>query len=149
MQKGVSIGNAMNTLSILIGSTYELGFIKFQRFFKVFVQASPEFRQLPEDVMKLYVKNNRDEMVPFSSFMKIKKMQEPNEINYNMYTTAAIRGGAAKVLVRVRRLLRYNKLPKKHCHTDLILTGLPFLTMKLDVVTKLSISSLSYWHSCM
>jgi HAE1 family hydrophobic/amphiphilic exporter-1 len=48
MQKGVSIGNAMNTLSILIGSTYELGFIKFQRFFKVFVQASPEFRQLPE-----------------------------------------------------------------------------------------------------
>jgi HAE1 family hydrophobic/amphiphilic exporter-1 len=76
MQKGVSIGNAMNTLSILIGSTYELGFIKFQRFFKVFVQASPEFRQLPEDVMKLYVKNNRDEMVPFSSFMKIKKMQE-------------------------------------------------------------------------
>ncbi|NBA76318.1 efflux RND transporter permease subunit [Emticicia sp. ODNR4P] len=97
MQKGVSIGNAMNTLSILIGSTYELGFIKFQRFFKVFVQASPEFRQLPEDVMKLYVKNNRDEMVPFSSFMKIKKMQGPNEINrYNMYTTAAIRGGAAK-----------------------------------------------------
>lgn len=97
MQKGVSIGNAMNTLSILIGSTYELGFIKFQRFFKVFVQASPEFRQLPEDVMKLYVKNNRDEMVPFSSFMRIKKMQGPNEINrYNMYTTAAIRGGAAK-----------------------------------------------------
>ncbi len=97
MQKGVSIGNAMNTLSILIGSTYELGFIKFQRFFKVFVQASPEFRQLPEDIMKLYVKNDHGEMVPFSAFMKIKKMQGPNEINrYNMYTTAAIRGGAAK-----------------------------------------------------
>jgi HAE1 family hydrophobic/amphiphilic exporter-1 len=97
MQKGVSIGNAMNTLSILIGSTYELGFIKFQRFFKVFVQASPEFRRLPDDIMNLYVKNDRDEMVPFSAFMKIKKMQGPNEINrYNMYTTAAIRGGPAK-----------------------------------------------------
>lgn len=97
MQKGVSIGNAMNTLSILIGSTYELGFIKFQRFFKVFVQASPEFRKLPEDVMNLYVKNSRDEMVPFSAFMKIKKMQGPNEINrYNMYTTAAIRGGPSE-----------------------------------------------------
>ncbi len=97
MQKGVSIGNAMNTLSILVGSTYELGFIKFQRFFKVFVQSSPEFRRLPEDIMKLYVKNNRDEMVPFSAFMKIKKMQGPNEINrYNMYSTASIRGGAAK-----------------------------------------------------
>ena len=97
MQKGVSIGKAMNTLSILIGSTYELGFIKFQRFFKVFVQASPEFRKLPEDIMNLYVKNDRDEMVPFSAFMRIKKMQGPNEINrYNMYTTAAIRGGPSK-----------------------------------------------------
>ena len=97
MQKGVSIGKAMNTLSIMIGSTYELGFIKYQRFFKVFVQSAPEYRKLPEDVLNMWVKNDRDEMVPFSAFMKIKKMQGPNEINrYNMYTTAAIRGGAAK-----------------------------------------------------
>lgn len=97
MQKGVSIGNAMNTLSIFVGSTYELGFIKYQRFFKVFVQASPEFRQLPSDVLNLYVKNDLGEMVPFSSFMKIKKKQGANEINrYNMYNTAAIRGAPAK-----------------------------------------------------
>lgn len=97
MQKGVSIGDAMNTLSIFVGSTYELGFVKFQRFFKVFVQAAPEYRQLPEDVLKLYVKNNRDEMVPFSAFMRIKKTQGANEINrYNMYNTAGIRGEPAK-----------------------------------------------------
>lgn len=97
MQKGVSIGNAMNTLSIFVGSTYELGFIKYQRFFKVFVQAAPEFRQLPADIMNLWVKNDRGEMVPFSAFMKIKKKQGANEINrYNMYNTAAIRGAAAK-----------------------------------------------------
>src|SRR6185369_10867999 len=97
MQKGVSIGNAMNTLSIFVGSTYELGFIKYQRFFKVFVQAAPEYRRLPTDVMNLYVKNDKDEMVPFSAFMKIKKKQGANEINrYNMYNTAAIRGAAAK-----------------------------------------------------
>lgn len=97
MQKGVTIGNAMNTLSIFVGSTYELGFIKYQRFFKVFVQAAPEFRKLPTDIMNLYVKNDRDEMVPFSAFMKIHKKQGANEINrYNMYNTAAIRGGPAK-----------------------------------------------------
>lgn len=97
MQKGVTIGNAMNTLSIFVGSTYELGFIKFQRFFKVFVQAAPEFRRLPTDIMSLYVKNDHGDMVPFSSFMKIKKKQGANEINrYNMYNTAAIRGGPAK-----------------------------------------------------
>jgi HAE1 family hydrophobic/amphiphilic exporter-1 len=97
MQKGVTIGNAMNTLSIFVGSTYELGFIKYQRFFKVFVQASPEFRKLPSDVLNLWVKNDRGEMVPFSAFMKIKKMQGANEINrYNMYNTAAIRGGPSR-----------------------------------------------------
>lgn len=97
MQKGVTIGNAMNTLSIFVGSTYELGFIKYQRFFKVFVQAAPEYRKLPSDVLNLWVKNDRGEMVPFSSFMKIKKRQGANEINrYNMYNTAAIRGGPAK-----------------------------------------------------
>ena len=96
MQKGVSIGNAMNTLSIMVGSTYELGFIKYQRFFKVFVQASPEYRRLPEDILNMWAKNDKGEMVPFSAFMKIVKTQGANEINrYNMYTTASIRGGAA------------------------------------------------------
>jgi HAE1 family hydrophobic/amphiphilic exporter-1 len=97
MQKGVTIGNAMNTLSIFVGSTYELGFIKYQRFFKVFVQADPEFRKLPTDVLNLWVKNDRGDMVPMSAFMKIKKTQGANEINrYNMYNTAGIRGGPSK-----------------------------------------------------
>lgn len=92
MQKGVTIGKAMENLSILIGSTYDIGFIKFGRFFKVFVQASPEFRRLPTDILNLYVKNDHDEMVPYSSFMKIKKTQGIYEINrYNMYTTSSIR----------------------------------------------------------
>jgi HAE1 family hydrophobic/amphiphilic exporter-1 len=97
MQKGVSIGNAMNTLSIMIGSTYELGFIKYQRFFKVYVQASPEYRRLPQDILNMWVKNEKGEMVPFSAFMRIEKSQGANEINrYNMYTTASIRGDAAQ-----------------------------------------------------
>lgn len=92
MQKGVTIGKAMENLSLMIGSTYDIGFIKFGRFFKVFVQASPEFRKLPSDIMKLYVKNDHGEMVPYSSFMKIKKTQGIYEINrYNMYTTSSIR----------------------------------------------------------
>lgn len=93
MQKGVSIGKAMENLNILIGSTYEQGFIRFGRFFKVYVQSGPEFRKLPSDVLKLYVKNDQGEMVPYSSFMKIIKKQGPNEITrYNMYNSASIRG---------------------------------------------------------
>ena len=93
MQKGVSIGKAMENLDILIGSTYEQGFIRFGRFFKVYTQAAPEHRRMPSDLLKLYVKNDRDEMVPYSAFMKVKKTQGPNEITrYNLYNSAAIRG---------------------------------------------------------
>ena len=49
MQKGVSISDAMNNLSIVIGSTWEQGFVRFNQFFKVYVQSSPEFRRFPED----------------------------------------------------------------------------------------------------
>ncbi|MFM1876844.1 MAG: hypothetical protein RL266_2581 [Bacteroidota bacterium] len=93
MQKGVTIGNAMENLNILIGSTYEQGFIRFGRFFKVFTQAAPEYRRLPSDLENLFVKNEEGEMVPYSSFMTIKKRLGPNEITrYNMYNSAAIRG---------------------------------------------------------
>ncbi len=96
MQKGVSIGKALDQLSILIGSTYEQGFIRFGMFYKVYVQALPSFRQLPEDVLKLYIKNDRDEMVPYSAFMSMKKTQGLNEITrYNMYTSSAINGAPA------------------------------------------------------
>lgn len=97
MQKGVSIKTAMDNLNILVGSTYEQGFIRFGNFFKVYVQAAPEFRRFPNDVLGLYVKNDRGEMVPYSAFTTLKKSQGPNEITrYNMYNSSAIRGGPAK-----------------------------------------------------
>jgi hydrophobic/amphiphilic exporter-1 (mainly G- bacteria), HAE1 family len=93
MQKGVSIGKAMDNLDILIGSTYEQGFVRFNTFYKVYTQAGNEYRKMPEDILKLFIKNDRDEMVPYSSFMSMRKTQGPNEITrFNLYTSSAIRG---------------------------------------------------------
>jgi HAE1 family hydrophobic/amphiphilic exporter-1 len=95
-QKGVTIDNAMNTLSTLIGSNYEISFIKFDRPYKVIIQAAPQYRALPEDILKLYVKNDRDEMVPFSAFMKMEKVYGLSEITrHNMFNASEISGSAA------------------------------------------------------
>jgi HAE1 family hydrophobic/amphiphilic exporter-1 len=95
-QKGVSIENAMNTLSTLVGSNYEISFIQFGRQYKVIVQASAQYRALPEDILKLYVKNDRDEMVPYSAFMKMEKVYGLSEITrQNMYNASEISGAAA------------------------------------------------------
>jgi len=93
MQKGVSIGAAMENLDVLIGSTYEQGFVRFGQFFKVYTQALPEYRALPEQVLSLYVRNDHGEMVPYSAFLSMRPAEGPNEITrYNMYNSAAIRG---------------------------------------------------------
>ncbi|MBS1682183.1 MAG: efflux RND transporter permease subunit [Bacteroidetes bacterium] len=93
MQKGVTIGEALDNLSILIGSSYDIGYIKFSYYTKVFVQADPSYRRLPSDILNtFYLKNDNGEMVPYSSFMKMVKTQGIYEVNrYNMYTTSSIR----------------------------------------------------------
>ena len=97
MQKGVSIGKAMENLDILFGSTYEQGFTRFGNFFKVYTQAAPEYRKLPSDILNLFIKNDRDEMVPYSAFMTMKKTQGPNEITrFNLYNSASIKGVPSK-----------------------------------------------------
>jgi HAE1 family hydrophobic/amphiphilic exporter-1 len=96
MQKGVSIGKAMDNLSTVIGSTWEQGFIRFGQFYKVFVQALPQFRRYPADFDNIFVKNDEGEMVAYSSFMQIKPRLGMNEISrYNLYPSAAIQGAPA------------------------------------------------------
>ena len=117
-QKGVTIDNAMNTLSTLIGSNYETSFIKFDRQYKVMVQALPQYRATPDDVLKLYVKNNRDEMVPFAAFMKIEKVYGLSEITrHNLYNASEISGSPANgfssgTALKVVQEVAKEKLPK-------------------------------------
>ncbi|MDP9961960.1 efflux RND transporter permease subunit [Chryseobacterium lathyri] len=95
-QKGVTIENAMDNLSTLIGSNYETSFIRFDRPYKVIVQAGPQYRALPTDLLKLYVKNDKDQMVPYSDFMKMEKVYGLSEITrHNMYNSAEVSGTPA------------------------------------------------------
>lgn len=96
-QKGITAENAMSTLQTLIGSEYATNFIRFGQMYKVMVQALPEYRAEPDDLMKLSIKNESGEMVPFSSFLSIEKVYGPEQVTrYNMYTSAMINGQPAK-----------------------------------------------------
>jgi HAE1 family hydrophobic/amphiphilic exporter-1 len=95
-QKGITAENAMSTLQTLIGSEYATNFIRFGQMYKVMVQALPEYRAQPDDLLKLYIKNDADKMVPFSAFLHIEKVYGPEQITrYNMYTSAMINGQPA------------------------------------------------------
>ncbi|MCS6807474.1 MAG: efflux RND transporter permease subunit [Bacteroidota bacterium] len=95
-QKGIDADNAMSTLQALIGSEYATNFIRFAQMYKVMVQALPEYRAEPEDILKLTVKNDQGELVPYSTFLRIDKVYGPEQITrYNMYTSAMINGQPA------------------------------------------------------
>jgi HAE1 family hydrophobic/amphiphilic exporter-1 len=94
-QKDVVVKDALNTLQTYLGSEYATNFIRFGQMYRVMVQALPEYRAKPEDILKLYVKNRKGEMVPMSAFLSIKKVYGPEQITrYNMYPSAMLNGEA-------------------------------------------------------
>ncbi|MNF63343.1 putative efflux pump membrane transporter TtgB [compost metagenome] len=65
---GVTIADINATLSIALGANYVNDFIDRGRVKKVYIQGQPASRMNPEDLQQWYVRNSRDQMVPFSSF---------------------------------------------------------------------------------
>ena len=92
-QKGVVIRDVLNTLQTFLGSDYATNFIQFGQMYKVMVQAAPEYRAKPEDLLKLSVKNRDGNMVAISSILTIKKVYGPEQVTrYNMYPSAMVNG---------------------------------------------------------
>ncbi|EMS78725.1 efflux RND transporter permease subunit [Desulfotignum phosphitoxidans] len=93
---GVSINAIHNTISAAFGSAYVNDFIQAGRIKKVFVQADAPHRMLPKDLEKLYVRNNRGKMVPFSSFASGRwAMGSPKLERYNAFPSINIWGEPA------------------------------------------------------
>ncbi len=73
----------------MLGSEYATNFIRFGQMYKVMVQASPEYRAAPEDLLKIQVRSDSGEMVPLASVMTVRKTYGPDQLTrYNMYPSA-------------------------------------------------------------
>jgi HAE1 family hydrophobic/amphiphilic exporter-1 len=95
-QKGVTVEEVMSTLQTLLGSEYATNFIRFGQLYKVMVQALPQYRAQPEDILKLYVKNDKGQMVPLASFVSLEKVYGVDQLTrYNMFPSAEVNGDAS------------------------------------------------------
>ncbi len=93
---GVPIDAIFDTLQAYLGSTYANDFNRFGRTFQVNVQADQRFRLEPEQIGQLKVRNDRGEMVPLSTFVKISDSAGPDRVmHYNGFLTAEINGAPA------------------------------------------------------
>ncbi len=93
---GVAISDIFDTMQIYLGSLYANDFNRFGRTYQVNVQAEQQFRLEPQQIGQLKVRNNRGEMIPLSTFVKVSDSAGPDRVmHYNGFLTAEINGAAA------------------------------------------------------
>jgi HAE1 family hydrophobic/amphiphilic exporter-1 len=90
---GIPLSNVFDTLQANLGSVYINDFNKFGRTYQVRVQADAPYRTGVDDILRLEVRNDRDDMVPLSAVVEISETLGPQIITrYNMYPAAKISG---------------------------------------------------------
>ncbi|WP_459212413.1 efflux RND transporter permease subunit [Aquimarina rhabdastrellae] len=92
---GVSVISILSAMQGYYGGLYVTDFNKFGKPYKVFLQASPEYRKDEKDLSKIFVKNNTGQMTPISAFVKLKSINGPQTLSrFNLYNSVSINGNA-------------------------------------------------------
>jgi HAE1 family hydrophobic/amphiphilic exporter-1 len=93
---GVPITSIHTTLSAAFGSSYVNDFVQAGRIKKVYAQADAPYRMMPQDLEKLYIRNNVGKMVPFSSVASSRwSTGSPKLERYNAFPSINIWGEPA------------------------------------------------------
>ncbi len=93
LAQNVDLQELYSTLSSMIGTYYINDFNKYDRVFKVQMQAESQFRDKATDLSGIYVKNKNGVMVPILSIVKLQQTVGTASITrYNQYKSVQIQG---------------------------------------------------------
>src|SRR5207253_2316298 len=79
--QGVDLSQAGKDLSTLLGGNYVIRFSIQGQSYKVIPQVKRVERLTPEQLTQIYVKGSNDQLVPLSTFAKLKTTTEPRQLN--------------------------------------------------------------------
>ena len=93
---GVQIADIFSTMQTILGSSYVNDFNMSGRTWQVNVQGDIMERRTLDDIFKINIKNNRGEMVPLRSLVKVNRTVGAQNIQrYNNYRSLKIQGSPA------------------------------------------------------
>jgi multidrug efflux pump len=93
---GLAVEDVYNTLQTLFGSLYVSQYNKFGRVWQVILQAEPRYREKPEDIQNIFVRQKQGEMVPLSSVVTTEYVSGPDLVSrFNGFMASKITGDAA------------------------------------------------------
>lgn len=88
---GLTMEDVYSALSSFVGGRYVNDFVEFNKVYQVNIAADDWARANVGDIMRLSVRGNTGEMVPFGSFATIEPVMGSSSINrYNMYESASL-----------------------------------------------------------
>ncbi|GAW68762.1 multidrug transporter [Geoanaerobacter pelophilus] len=94
---GVPVQDVYNAIQAQFGSLTASQFNEFSRVWWVILQSSPEFRQNPGDIARLYTRSRNGEMVPLSAVITTSWVTGPNILpHFNGFPAAKVNGNAAE-----------------------------------------------------
>ncbi|HVZ64713.1 MAG TPA: multidrug efflux RND transporter permease subunit [Lacunisphaera sp.] len=94
--QGVPLQNVFETMQINLGSLYVNDFNRFGRTYQVVAQADAQFREKPDDILRLKTRNAAGQLVPLGSLVKVHETYGPDRVmRYNGYPAAEINGAPA------------------------------------------------------
>ena len=90
---GVPVQDVYSALQTLFGSLYVSQYNKYGRVWQVILQAEPEFRESPDDIQNIFVRQHHGEMVPLSALVDAKYVTGPDLVSrFNGFMAAKITG---------------------------------------------------------
>ncbi|MBR2297802.1 MAG: efflux RND transporter permease subunit [Bacteroidales bacterium] len=93
---GVRVSDVFSTLQAYYGSSIVSDFNRFNKYYRVLIQAAPENRESLISINAVKVRNSSGEMVPISTLVDFKRVYGPELLNrYNLYTSTAVTGAPA------------------------------------------------------
>ena len=94
--QGIPLQNVFETMQINLGSMYVNDFNRFGRTYQVMAQADAEFRDQPDDILRLKTRNAAGQLVPLGSVVKVHESYGPERVmRYNGYPAIEISGAPA------------------------------------------------------
>ena len=120
-QMGVSVRELLNNIQTYFAGDQSADFTRFGKFYRVNVKADGIFRTDQEAFNEIFVRNDKNEMVPVKSMVKFQKVYGPESVDrYNLYNSVNITAVAlpgfsnGEVMANLEKVL--DKLPSDYSY---------------------------------
>ncbi|MDB5030074.1 efflux RND transporter permease subunit [Mucilaginibacter sp.] len=92
-EAGLNVTDITGAMQGYFGGLYASNITQFGQQYRVMVQASPEYRQTPESLNSVFVRNSTGDIIPITEFVNLTKDYGPQAITrFNLFTSINVNG---------------------------------------------------------